>query len=45
MFRDPVRSTPLVQDISDIGLRLHVTRADSALFQAPDIRLPSLRIW
>ena len=45
MFRDPVRSTPLVQDISDVNLRLKITRADSALFKTADIRLPSLNIW
>ena len=32
MFTDPIRSTPFVQDISDITLRLRVQRADSALY-------------
>ena len=32
MFHDPIRTAPLVQDISDINLRLRVQRADSALF-------------
>ena len=32
MFRDPVRTAPLVSDVSDIYLRLKVNRADSALF-------------
>ena len=44
MFRDPVRSTPLVSDISDVSLRLRVQRADSALFASPDIRLPNLQV-
>jgi hypothetical protein len=44
MFRDPIRSTPLVADISDIGLRLRVGRADSVLFRLPDVRLPNLLI-
>jgi len=45
MFRDPIRSTPIVQDVSDINLRLAVTRADSALLRTGDIRLPQLRVW
>ncbi|HEY5425130.1 MAG TPA: hypothetical protein VIJ77_01125 [Candidatus Tumulicola sp.] len=44
MFHDPMRSTPLVQDISDVSLRLKVQRADSALFAASEMRLPHLRI-
>lgn len=44
MFRDPVRSAPLVSDISDIGLRLKIQRADSALFRDSDLRLPHLRV-
>jgi hypothetical protein len=35
MFRDPVRSAPLVSDISDIGLRLKITRAGP--FSGPEI--------
>ncbi|HTU83162.1 MAG TPA: hypothetical protein VMF61_13590 [Candidatus Acidoferrales bacterium] len=45
MFRDPVRSTPMVGDISDVNLRLKITRADSALFRSGDLRFPSLRVW
>lgn len=45
MFRDPIRSTPLVGDISDVNLRLKITRADSALFGDGNIRLPHLRVW
>lgn len=44
MFQDPIRTTPLVQDISDVTLRLRVQRADSALFAASDMRLPHLRV-
>lgn len=44
MFRDPLRSTPLVADITDINLRLRVQRADSALFSVSDVRLPNLHI-
>lgn len=44
MFHDPIRSTPFVQDISDVSLRLKVQRADSALFAASEMRLPHLRI-
>ena len=32
MFRDPVRTAPLVSDVTDVELRLKVNRADSALF-------------
>lgn len=39
-----MRSTPLVQDISDVTLRLMVRRADSVLFAASDMRLPHLRV-
>ena len=45
MFRDPIRSTPIVGDISDVNLRLKVQRADSALFRDGDIRFPNLRVW
>lgn len=44
MFRDPVRSTPLVSDISDVSLRLKVQRADSALLRVSEFRLPHLRV-
>jgi hypothetical protein len=44
MFRDPVRTAPLVSDISDVDLRLKVTRADSALFLESNLRLPHLRV-
>jgi hypothetical protein len=44
MFRDPIRSTPLISDISDIALKLKVQRADSALFAASEFRLPQLRV-
>jgi hypothetical protein len=44
MFRDPVRTAPLVSDISDIDLRLKVNRADSALFLESNLRLPHLRV-
>jgi len=44
MFRDPIRSAPLVSDISDVELRLKITRADSALFTESNLRLPHLRI-
>jgi hypothetical protein len=44
MFRDPVRTTPLVSDISDVDLRLKVQRADSALFLESNLRLPHLRV-
>lgn len=44
MFRDPVRSNPIVKDISDIDLRLKVGRADSVLFLESNLRLPHLRV-
>jgi hypothetical protein len=44
MFRDPVRTRPLVSDISDVSLRLNVNRADSALFLESNLRLPHLRV-
>jgi hypothetical protein len=44
MFRDPVRTAPLVSDISDIDLRLKINRADSALFLESNLRLPHLRV-
>jgi hypothetical protein len=44
MFRDPVRTAPLVSDISDVALRLKVNRADSALFLESNLRLPHLRV-
>jgi hypothetical protein len=44
MFRDPIRSTPLVADISDVNLRLRVQRADSALFATTDLRLPTFHV-
>jgi len=44
MFQDRIRSTPLVQDITDVSLRLKVQRADAALFAASDMRLPHLRV-
>ena len=44
MFRDPVRSAPLVSDVSDVDLRLKVGRADSVLFAASNLRLPHLRV-
>jgi hypothetical protein len=44
MFRDPVRNAPLVNDITDIDLRLKVRRADSALFLESNLRLPHLRV-
>jgi hypothetical protein len=44
MFRDPIRSTPLVSDIHDIDLKLKVQRADSALFLESNFRLPQLRV-
>jgi hypothetical protein len=44
MFRDPIRTAPLVNDIADVGLRLRVNRADSALFLESNLRLPHLRI-
>lgn len=44
MFRDPVRTAPLVSDVSDVTLRLKINRADSALFLESNLRLPHLRI-
>jgi hypothetical protein len=44
MFRDPVRTAPLVSDISDVDLRLKINRADSALFLESMLRLPHLRV-
>ncbi len=44
MFHDPIRTTPFIQDISDVTLRLKVQRADSALFAVSDLRLPHLRV-
>jgi|HubBroStandDraft_2_1064218.scaffolds.fasta_scaffold15648_5 hypothetical protein len=44
MFRDPIRTAPLVSDIGDIDLRLKINRADSALFLESNLRLPHLRI-
>lgn len=44
MFRDPVRTAPLVSDVTDVDLRLKINRADSALFLESNFRLPHLRI-
>ena len=44
MFRDPIRNAPLVNDISDVDLRLKIRRADSALFLESNLRLPHLRV-
>ena len=44
MFRDPVRTAPLVSDISDVDLKLRIQRADSALFMESNLRLPHLRV-
>ena len=44
MFRDPVRTAPLVSDVTDVELRLKVNRADSALFLESTVRLPHLRV-
>jgi hypothetical protein len=44
MFRDPVRTAPLVSDVSDIDLKLKINRADSALFLESNLRLPHLRV-
>jgi len=44
MFRDPIRSSPLVADVSDIGLRTRIQRADTALFRESGLRLPHLRV-
>jgi hypothetical protein len=44
MFRDPIRSSPLVADITDVNLRLRVQRADSALFATSEMRLPQFHV-
>jgi hypothetical protein len=44
MFRDPVRTRPLVRDISDVALQLKVNRADNVLFLESNLRLPHLRV-
>ncbi len=44
MFRDPVRNAPIVNDISDVDLRLKIQRADTALFLESNLRLPHLRV-
>jgi len=44
MFTDPIRTAPLVADISDVDLRLKIRRADSALFNESTMRLPHLRV-
>ncbi len=44
MFRDPIRSSPLVADVSDVDLRTRIQRADTALFREPGLRLPHLRV-
>ena len=44
MFRDPVRTRPIVKDVSDVELRLKVNRADSMLFLESNLRLPHLRV-
>ena len=44
MFRDPIRTAPLVADIGDIDLRLKINRADSVLFLESNLRLPHLRV-
>jgi hypothetical protein len=44
MFRDPIRTAPLVSDISDVALKLKINRADSALFLESNFRLPHLRV-
>jgi hypothetical protein len=44
MFRDPIRSAPLVSDVSDVDLKLKINRADSALFVESNLRLPHLRV-
>lgn len=45
MFRDVLRTAPLVSDLSDLNLRLRIARADSKLFRDIDQRMPSLRVW
>ena len=44
MFRDPIRTRPLVRDIGDVDFRLRTNRADSILFLESNLRLPHLRI-
>lgn len=44
MFRDPIRNSPLVSDVSDVDLRMRILRADSALFLESNFRLPHLRV-
>ena len=44
MFRNPFTPAPLVQDITDVLLRLRVTRADAAIMAASEYRLPTLRV-
>jgi hypothetical protein len=44
MFRNPVRTSPLVNDISDVDLKLRINRADSALFLESNLRLPHLKV-
>ena len=44
MFRDPIRTAPLVSDIGDVELRLKINRADSVLFLESNLRLPHLRV-
>lgn len=44
MFRDPIRTAPIVSDVSDVELRLKINRADSALFLESNMRLPHLRV-
>ena len=44
MFRDPIRTAPLVADVTDVDLKLRINRADSALFRESNLRLPHLRV-
>jgi hypothetical protein len=44
MFRDPIRTAPLVADVTDVYLRLRVQRADSTLFLSSDLRFPAVRV-
>lgn len=44
MFRDRLRTAPLVNDIADVDLRLRTGRADSVLFLESNLRLPHLRV-
>lgn len=44
MFRDPIRTAPLVADVTDVDLKLRINRADSALFLESNLRLPHLRV-